>query len=429
MAITHRQRAKTAVWARLAIGPADALDLVRSAASTVKGGGASLLTTGIRNLGAQIVVESASDQELNMCVQSAQGLVDLCRFAVEARRHGERTVLRVGGLSSYGTTGTRLKILGIPVAPLSPKGIHGFDPYRRFLDEVAVLLQRADPSAEVVISTAESEADAFQTAPDLSQGPIRVRPSEELPERDAPVVCTVCGARHTPGTRACDQCGASTAQQGVSSQAQAATSEPEQIALFPTAAASKRPDMPTPITARGVGDSRVRVRWGWLLGFFVALGAIIGLAVALSAGDDSSSETVADGIDSEPVPTTIASTPPSSAGPSTSAAATITTTSTPITTTSTPFAMQPFATYEITDEVNLRAGPATNQRSILVIPPRTRVPTYCSSIGEPIYDPYSGRMNNQWDFVTYQGSGGYVSDVYVNTQADLDSGRRLPPCP
>lgn len=56
--------------------------------------------------------------------------------------------MRVGGLDTYKTTQSKFFYL----IPVGPKMIHGIDPYKRFLDVVAMQLTAADPGASVSIA-------------------------------------------------------------------------------------------------------------------------------------------------------------------------------------------------------------------------------------------------------------------------------------
>jgi hypothetical protein len=89
-----------------------------------------------------------------------------------------------------------------------------------------------------------------------------------------------------------------------------------------------------------------------------------------------------------------------------------------------------FGTYRITDTgVILRGGPATTYAEIGRIPPDVYVPTYCRTAGEVVPGPYSGPAGNPWwDEVPYNGVTGFVTDEYVDNQADHDRGRVLPQC-
>lgn len=105
------------------------LALVKAATGEAKGGGASLLTSGLTNAGAQVHVEQEKPERLSMSTTSGKRLVELCTFSATARQNGGKTELTVGGLETYKTKQETLLYL----IPLGPKAIHGFSLYKRFL--------------------------------------------------------------------------------------------------------------------------------------------------------------------------------------------------------------------------------------------------------------------------------------------------------
>lgn len=124
------------------------LHAVKAAAGRVKGGGTSLLTTGLQNLGAQIQVERETPSALTLSLTSGRRLVELCTFTAVAAQAGDVTTLRVGGLQTYRTT--QSTVLGF--IPVGPKMIAGMAPYKKFLAELDDELRRADPGADVTIA-------------------------------------------------------------------------------------------------------------------------------------------------------------------------------------------------------------------------------------------------------------------------------------
>ncbi len=151
MGVTAKSRASTSLDGDTALEPKQVIDLIREVAGSVKGGGASLLTTGFANAGAQVNVVRASGTSLRMSLTSGKQLVELCTFSATARANGDgRTVLRVGGLETYRTQQEKLLFL----VPVGPKQIYGMAPYKKFLAAIQSALQAKDPSASVAIAQA-----------------------------------------------------------------------------------------------------------------------------------------------------------------------------------------------------------------------------------------------------------------------------------
>lgn len=140
-------RAKLHLEASLAVHPVAVLQNVRVAAQQVKGGGASLLTTGLQNIGAQVNVEREAHDRLVLSITSGKRLVELCTFSAVVRPDGQNTALCVGGLETYRTTQSTM--LGF--IPVGPKMIAGYAPYKRFLEAVAAHLQGLSADATVRI--------------------------------------------------------------------------------------------------------------------------------------------------------------------------------------------------------------------------------------------------------------------------------------
>jgi hypothetical protein len=117
----------------------------------VKGGGASLLTSGIMNIGAQVHINGETASRLQLSITSGKRLIRLCTFSAEVVSEGGRTQLRVGGLETYRTNQAHF----FYVIPAGPKAIAGMDPYKRFLDAIRQVVQQQDPSAQVSVDTPE----------------------------------------------------------------------------------------------------------------------------------------------------------------------------------------------------------------------------------------------------------------------------------
>jgi hypothetical protein len=118
----------------------------------VKGGGASLLTSGLKNIGAQVNVDGEAQNRLQLTITSGKRLIRLCSLSAEARTENGHTHLRVGGLEWYRTNQPRL----FYVIPAGPKSIAGMDPYKRFLEAVRQGVLEEDPSALVTVATPEA---------------------------------------------------------------------------------------------------------------------------------------------------------------------------------------------------------------------------------------------------------------------------------
>lgn len=148
MGLTAKARASVSAWGTTALPPQKTLAVIREAAAAVKGGGKSLLTTGMMNLGAQVNLVGQSPTLLTFSLTSGKQLIELCTFSAEASPNGAgRTAIRIGGLETYKTQ-QRKAYLFIPVGP---KQILGMDPYKRFLNVAVDALRAADPTADLVI--------------------------------------------------------------------------------------------------------------------------------------------------------------------------------------------------------------------------------------------------------------------------------------
>jgi len=151
MALTAKSRARLRLVAATVLSPSDALDAVRQAAGVVKGGGVSLLTTGLTNIGAQVNIEREAPDRLALSITSGKRVFELCTFSarVAGSSSDGKTRLQVGGLETYKTHQMRLYL----IIPVGPKRIVGYDPYKRFLDAVAAALSQRDSSAQISIET------------------------------------------------------------------------------------------------------------------------------------------------------------------------------------------------------------------------------------------------------------------------------------
>jgi hypothetical protein len=151
-AVTATNRAKRRLQATTALAAPDVLGLVKQSTESAKGGGASLLTSGIANVGARVHVEVEGPAALGLSITSGKRVVELCSFTARvAPGEGGATVLTVGGLESYKTSQPR--VLGF--IPSGPKSILGYDLYKRYLDGLARAIQSADASAQVVVAVPE----------------------------------------------------------------------------------------------------------------------------------------------------------------------------------------------------------------------------------------------------------------------------------
>ncbi len=149
MSITAKSRAQLALRAETKLSVKEMLDLVRAATGTVRGGGTSLLTSGLQNIGAQVHIDVESNNRLGLSITSGKRLIELCRFSAEAIQDGQGvTNLRVGGLESYRTSQPTYMFI-----PVGPKSIAGLDPYKRLLNNIADALAKADPQATVSVQT------------------------------------------------------------------------------------------------------------------------------------------------------------------------------------------------------------------------------------------------------------------------------------
>ena len=147
-AVTAKGRSQVALRAMTSLDPEAALDAVRDATANAKGGGVSLLTSGVANAGAKVHVESERPDALGLSITSGKRIVELCTFSATASKDDGRTLLQVGGLERYKTSQAR--VFGF--VPAGPKFILGYDLYKRFLDGVSTSLRTLDPAADISIA-------------------------------------------------------------------------------------------------------------------------------------------------------------------------------------------------------------------------------------------------------------------------------------
>jgi hypothetical protein len=148
MAITAKERSRTALRGTTALEPATVLAAVKRSTEQARGGGTGWITSGLSNVGAQVHVERETESQLWLSINSGKRIIELCTFTAAATADGDgRTRVRVGGLESYKTT--QQKAFGF--VPVAPKAIHGVDLYKRFLDAVHAELLAQDPTASITI--------------------------------------------------------------------------------------------------------------------------------------------------------------------------------------------------------------------------------------------------------------------------------------
>ncbi len=146
--MSAQSRASLALRATTTLAPDAALALVKVATGNVKGGGASLLTTGLQNVGARVHVEREQAGKLELSINSGKRIVELCTFTAAATTANGMTNLQVGGLARYKTS--QSTVLGF--IPVGPKQIAAMSPYKRFLEAVAAVIRETDPTAQVTVA-------------------------------------------------------------------------------------------------------------------------------------------------------------------------------------------------------------------------------------------------------------------------------------
>jgi hypothetical protein len=153
MGLTVKQRASLHLEGTTSIDHETVMDLLEATAGTVKGGGASLLTSGLWNIGAHINIVNRGDDCFEFALNSGKDLVELCTFGAAIHvGDGGKTTLRIGGLDTYTTS--QNKMYGF--IPAGPKMIHGMDPYKRYLNAVLEEIKSRDTEADLVIKQDEA---------------------------------------------------------------------------------------------------------------------------------------------------------------------------------------------------------------------------------------------------------------------------------
>jgi hypothetical protein len=148
MKLTAKNRASLHLEGTTAVPKELVMDLLEVTASTVKGGGASLLTSGVLNIGAHINIVDSNDGGFEFAMNSGKDMVELCTFGAKISTNADgKTVMRIGGLDTYKTV--QSKMYGF--IPAGPKMIHGMDPYKRYLNAILEELTSKDPEADLVI--------------------------------------------------------------------------------------------------------------------------------------------------------------------------------------------------------------------------------------------------------------------------------------
>ncbi len=82
--------------------------------------------------------------------------------------------------------------------------------------------------------------------------------------------------------------------------------------------------------------------------------------------------------------------------------------------------------YGVTHDVIVRDGPRTSANQLGLIPAGSMVGVQCKTIGEVISGPYGNDPN--WDYVTYNGTTGYVTDQWIDTKQDESNPAMIPLC-
>lgn len=82
--------------------------------------------------------------------------------------------------------------------------------------------------------------------------------------------------------------------------------------------------------------------------------------------------------------------------------------------------------YGVTHDVTMRDGPSTSANQLGLIPAGSMVGVQCKTTGEVISGPYGNDPN--WDYVTYNGTTGYVTDEWIDTKQDESNPAMIPLC-
>jgi hypothetical protein len=154
MALTAASRARTRLRAETCLDSPLLMDIAKGATVEVKGGGTSLLTSGVINAGAAVHIDREEEHVLGLAIASGRRLIELCRFSarVYAAKDGSCIVLVIGGLEAYKTSQPRVAGL----IPSGPKSIPGFDLYKRYLTRVSEAVRTADAGATIHVGVPEA---------------------------------------------------------------------------------------------------------------------------------------------------------------------------------------------------------------------------------------------------------------------------------
>ncbi len=149
MGVTAKARSGTSLSGTTTLTPDEVVGLVKEIAGAKLGGGASLLTTGAANIGANVNIVREAGSKLTLSLTSGKKLVELCTFPMSADAGPDGgTKLSIGGLATYKTSQEKL----LMVIPIGPKQILGMAPYKKFLKRVDEAIRQKDPAASLTIS-------------------------------------------------------------------------------------------------------------------------------------------------------------------------------------------------------------------------------------------------------------------------------------
>lgn len=150
MGITAKQRATYRLTGTTTLAPSEIFRLTKDLGAEVKGGGKSLVTTGLWNLGAHVEVVSEASDSQQLEIRSLKKKYTVAKFRARANVSDGKTSITVGGLDWYQTHQQKLLLF----IPIGPKMIEGMDPYHRFIDALGSAIRSQDPSAQITIGQA-----------------------------------------------------------------------------------------------------------------------------------------------------------------------------------------------------------------------------------------------------------------------------------
>lgn len=151
-AITAKSRARLRLDATTKLPPAEVLRILKATATDVKGGGLSLLTSGVQNLGARVNIETEEAGRLGISITSGKRIVELCTFSATAVVNAAgQTVVRIGGLETYKTSQEKF----LAIVPMGPKSIAGIAPYKALLEAVRRAILAEDADAVITVAVPE----------------------------------------------------------------------------------------------------------------------------------------------------------------------------------------------------------------------------------------------------------------------------------